>query len=129
MAAKKVIKKGANGDLVAVQRTVLLHATANKASAQGAETSVTKAVGVTVFPAGVPLSCVRVRTHGTFNVGNYNSVQASVEIEDITLSNEEARAEKVKELTEEALGYNSELAKQVADRLFHHNLSLEGYKL
>jgi len=132
MGKKKVVKKKVaepGTDLVAVQKTVLMHTTANKAVAQGAETSVTKAVGVTIFPASVPLSKVRVRTHGTFNMGNYNSVQASVEIEEVTVASPEARAEKVAELSREALGYNAELAKQVAERLFKQTLALEGYKL
>lgn len=119
---KKVVKKKKAGGLVAVEKQVILRTTLNKAMPGGAENVKTKKVGVTVFPAGVPLSKVRVKTHGTFNMGNYNSIQASAEIEDVTLSNPAARKDLFRALSKEALDLNVQLAQQVAKRLFNQDL-------
>ena len=107
------------------ERTVTLKMTVNKAAKAGAEKLVQKKLGVSVFPIEVPLSTVRVKTHGTFNMGDYNSVQASVEIEDSTISHPQARSALVDVLTAEVLDFNAKLAHRAAARLFNRELRKE----
>ena len=134
---KKVVKKKKEGpaqihdgqqgkDLVAYQRTVTLRTTLNKATPGGAEKVITQKYGVTILPAGVPLSHVRVKTHGTFNMGDYNSIQASIEVEDVTVSNPQARANLFSALLEEALEFNVTAAQRVAKKLFNRDIDMEG---
>ena len=131
-AKKKVKKKGLKKAQVAetkddknlrmVERTAVLRMTINKSQKSGAEKVIVKKLGVSVFPMGLPLSSVRVKTHGTFNMGTYNSIQASVEIEDMTISHPQAREALMVQLANEALNFNAKLAQRVATRLFNQDL-------
>jgi hypothetical protein len=105
------------------ERILELKVTVNKNNPAGAEKVITKHLGVSVFPKGVPLSSVRVRAHGTFNMGDYNSVQVSVEIEDVTLSNPEARRMLAENLFEEALIFNQKGIRRAAKALFNKDIT------
>jgi len=104
--------------LVVTERMVTLKTVIKTGSNNSPEKVVTKKLSVSVFPKGVPLTQVRVRTHGTFNMGNYSSVQASVELEDSTISNPEARVDLVETLSEMALEFTSKIAQRAADKFF-----------
>jgi hypothetical protein len=123
---KKVVKsvKNAetNNDTQVAEKKVTLRVSVNKASKSGGEKVTEKTYGVSIFPKDVPLSLVRVRTSGTFNMGNYNSIQAAVEIEDVTISNPKARKALIDTLSEEAVEENRKLAKEVATRFFNRDL-------
>lgn len=123
---KKVVSKKESTDLVVLRKMATMHMATEKGKVEQ-DKEIT--LGVSVFPAAVKPSSVKVRFHGTFNMGNYNSLQASIEIEGHTLPHPDARLNLCNQLRAEALELLSKGIKEAAMRLFNSDMSsgsLEG---
>jgi prophage DNA circulation protein len=108
-----------DGHLVVSQKTATLRLVLNKKD----ETVKEMVVGYNAFPEGVPLSRVTVKTHNTRNMGDFNSLQASVEMSDVTIADPEARSALADALGREAAEKTAQLTVAAARRLFDEDMS------
>ena len=108
-------------DLIVLQKTALMRLATEKGKVEQAKDML---LGVSVFPASIKPSSVKVRFHGTFNMGNYSSLQASIEIEDFTLPNPVARKLLSEQLQTEALDMVSKAVKKAAQQLFNADVDV-----
>jgi len=108
-------------DLIVLQKTALMRLATEKGKVEQAKDML---LGVSVFPASIKPSSVKVRFHGPFNMGNYSSLQASIEIEDFTLPNPVARKLLSEQLQTEALDMVSKAVKKAAQQLFNADVDV-----
>lgn len=118
MAKKKLVQKakkvkGTNAKVRVHQRKAVLKIKVNKD-----EDVQEKTLGYSAFPEGLPLSEVGIHVHNTRNMGDYNSLQVSVNLKDVTLANSTARKLLFNNLTDEALSLCKKLTVKTAKTLF-----------